>query len=96
MSTLITIAAALVREINYTDKAGKPAQLLTQTAYLHSLDENGKPGPFPDKFEIVLPRGQTMPYGQGQYTLHPSAIFVDRNGRLSCAPRLVPATTAKA
>ena len=58
MSQLITIASANLREINYTDKrTNQPAKLLTQTAYLHTFDQEGKPAPYPDKFEIILPRG---------------------------------------
>lgn len=90
MTNRITIATASLREINYTDKKGQAARLLTQTAYLFAVDEHGAESAFPDKFEIVLPKGQTMPYPVGDYTLHPSALYVDRNGRLACSPRLTP------
>jgi len=94
---LIQIHSASLREIAYTDKrTGQPARLITQTAYLHTVNENGERGPVPDKFEIVLPKGQTVAYPVGLYTLHPSAVYVDRNGRLSVSPRLAPAPAPKA
>lgn len=86
----ITVASATVREVPYTDKKGQPAKLLIQAAYLHTIDADGVIAPFPDKFEIVLPKGVTTPFALGEYTLHPSAISVDNNGRLSCQPRLTP------
>lgn len=93
MTTLISIFDPALREINYTDKrTNQPAKLLTQTAYLHTLGADGKPAsPIPDKFEIVLPKGQTVALPPGDYTLHPSALYVDRQGRLTVSPRLVPA-----
>ena len=95
---LIQIHSAAVRVIPYTDKkTGHAAELRAQTAYLHSLNEDGQRGPVPDKFEILLPKGQTAGSAAGLYTLHPSAIYVDRNGRLQVAPRLAPVpATAKA
>jgi len=91
----VTVAKSDLREVPYTDKKGQPQRLLIQQAYLHTVDPDGTTGPFPDKFEIVLPRGQTQPYAVGAYTLHPSAISVDTNGRLTCAPRLTPITAPK-
>jgi len=88
----ITVADSHLREIPYTDKKGKPARLLVQNAYLHVFDETGAPMPFPERFEVVLPKGQELAYAVGDYTLHPSAIYVDRSGRLACSPRLVPVT----
>ena len=91
MQTVIQIHSASLRAIDYTDKkTNQPARLLTQTAYLHSVNENGERGPVPDKFEIVLPRGVTVGSQPGLYTLHPSALYVDRNGRLQVSARLAP------
>ena len=95
MSILIQVFSASLRVINYTDKHGNAAELLTQTAYLHSVNEQGEKSPVPDKFEIVLPKGSRTPMQPGMYTLHPSAVYVDRNGRLSVQPRLVPVTPTK-
>lgn len=86
----ISIPAAIVREIPYTDKKGQPARLFAQAAYAFTRDDKGAEAPYPDKFEVILPKGQTMPYPEGDYTLHPSAVYVDRNGRLACTPRLTP------
>jgi len=92
MTILVQVHSASLRVIDYTDKkTGQPARLLTQTAYLHAVNENGEKGPVPDKFEIVLPKGQSVGHPPGLYTLHPSALYVDRNGRLSVSPRLAPA-----
>lgn len=92
---LIQVHSAFLRKIDYTDKkTGQPAHLLTQTAYLHTVNEAGEKGPVPDKFEIVLPKGKTEAHAPGMYTLHPSAVYVDRNGRLSVSPRLAPVPTA--
>jgi len=98
MTILIQVHSASLRQIDYTDKkTGQPARLLTQTAYLHTVNENGEKGPVPDKFEIVLPKGVAIGTPPGLYTLHPSAVYVDRNGRLSVSPRLAPVpATAKA
>lgn len=87
----VTIAQTALRTINYTDKKGAAQQLLVQNAYLFTVDPDGVIAQYPDKFEIVLPKGQTAPYPAGDYTLHPSAIYVDRNGKLACEPRLTPA-----
>ena len=91
MQILIQVHSASLRSIDYTDKkTNLPARLLTQVAYLHTVNEAGEKGPVPDKFEIVLPKGKTEPMAVGMYTLHPSAVYVDRNGRLSVSPRLAP------
>lgn len=87
----VSVTSAPVEVINYTDKkTGQPAQLRKQTAYLHTFSEDGSASAFPDKFGFLLGREQA-PFPAGEYTLHPSAIVVDREGRLSCLPRLTPA-----
>lgn len=88
----VTVASTTLREVPYTDKKGQPAKLLIQNAYLHTVDADGVLSAFPDKFEIVLPKGQTTPHALGEYTLHPAAISVDNNGRLACRPLLTQAT----
>jgi len=86
----ITVPKAVVSEIPYTDKKGQPAKLLKQVAYLHTVEEDGAPSFAPARFEVLLPKGVTTPYPAGEYNLHPSAIGIDQNGRLSCTPRLTP------
>lgn len=71
---------------------GKPYEMRFQTMYAHVLDNDGKSLPLPDKFDLVLQRGQ-VPYPPGDYTLHPSSLTV-RDGRLACFPRLTPVVTA--
>lgn len=90
MTTILQVFSASLREIAFTDKKGQPAKFFTQIAYLHSVNELGEKGPVPDKFELALPRGATVGYAPGMYTLHPSSVFVDRNGKLTVSPRLVP------
>lgn len=88
---LVKVAQTGLREIPFTDKKGQAQRLLVQTAFAFTVDQDGNPPPYPEKFEIVLPRGQVTPYAVGDYTLHPSAIYVDQKGRLACQPRLTPA-----
>src|SRR5438045_7264339 len=86
----VTVAQTSLREIPYTDKKGNAQRLLVQNAYAHTVDENGDGPAYPEKFEIVLPKGKSEPYAKGDYTLHPSALYVDQKGRLSVSPRLTP------
>lgn len=86
----IVIPSTPVELIKYTDKAGRPAELRKQTGYAFTVTEAGEVAQFPDKFGFILGRDQ-QPYAPGEYTLHPSAAVVDRDGRLSCVPRLTPA-----
>lgn len=69
--------------------SGKPYDLTFQTIYAHTVDRDGNSPPVPEKVDIVLDKDQ-QPYAAGEYTLHPSAVYVDQNGRLACAPRLTP------
>lgn len=86
----ITIHSGEARTVNYiSKKTGQPATLHTQTAYAHIVNENGEPVPYPEKFDIFL-RDKQPPYAPGDYTLHPSALYLNDQGRLSVAPRLVP------
>jgi hypothetical protein len=90
----IQVVNASPLEIAYTDKkTGRPASFYLQTVYAFTYDRDGNPAPYPEKVEISLDRdtnGAPKPYAVGDYTLHPSALYVDSNGRLSVAPRLVP------
>lgn len=86
----IVISSGEPELINYTGKDGKPAQLRKQTGHAFTVQPDGSVAEFPDKFGFLLNRDQA-PYARGEYTLHPSALTVDRDGRLSCVPRLTPA-----
>lgn len=89
----VTITSSPVEVISYKDKSGQPATLRKQTGYAHVFLEDGSPSPFPDKFGFLLARDQA-PWPAGSYTLHPSALAVDREGKLTCLPRLTPAKPA--
>ena len=83
-----------IREMKGVGKtSGKPYHMRFQTAYCFAVDKDGVTGQFPDKFEITLDDGQPG-YPAGKYQLHPSSLFVSRDGRLECRPRLVPVPAA--
>lgn len=95
----VQIAKPDVRVQPYTDKKGNPATLAFQEAWLFTVDEAGKPDPYPSKVEFIPPRderGNTAPYAVGDYQLHPSAVYIDRNGRLAAQMRLTPLKRAPA
>lgn len=96
----ITVAQDTIRVISYTDKrTGKPAKFYVQTAYAHTVDKQGNRPPYPEKIELPLDRdehGQPLAHPPGEYALHPSAIYVDRNGRLQVGVRLAPLKTKQA
>lgn len=76
----ITVASSALNEIPYIDKKDKESKVLRlQHAYAHTVDSDGVPGLYPEKFEFFLPRtGLVLP---GEYTYHPSAIYI-QNGRM--------------
>jgi len=69
--------------------SGKPYDMTIQTIYCHTADSSGNPLPVPEKSELVLDKDQ-VPFPPGDYTLSPASLYVDRNGRLAVAPKLVP------
>lgn len=86
----ILIHSADVRTLSGTSKtSGKPYNLRIQTGYAYPVDSQGNPPPFPEKFELMLDDG-AKPYEPGDYTLHPSSLYMNRDGKLSLSPRLVP------
>lgn len=89
----VTVVSPELRRQAYTDKAGKPAVLHFQTAYLHTIDRDGVVAPFPEKLEFIAERdeqGNPVAFQKGDYTLHPSSVYIDRNGRLAASLRLAP------
>lgn len=86
----VTIPNLPVNIVNYPSKKdGSPQQLRLQTAYLHSVDRDGIPAVYPEKFEFILGRDE-QPFPPGEYTYHESSRQV-RNGRLVHSDsRLVP------
>lgn len=86
----ITITTADIREMKGIGKtSGKPYHMRFQTGHAFTVSADGTVAEFPDKFEISLEDGQ-LPYPRGNYMLSPSAVFVNRDGRMDVRPRLVP------
>lgn len=98
----ITVAKTDLETINYTDKkTGVGKSFAKQSAYAHTVDAAGNPDFAPEKFEFLPERdasGKQIATPAGVYTLHPSSVYVDRDGSLACRLRLtpVPAAPAKA
>lgn len=91
----VTVAQTTVKEIKGTSaKTGKAYQMRFQTAYAHTVDKDGNTPPYPEKFEVMLDNDAAA-YAPGDYQLHPSAVYVDRDGRLAISARLTPLKTAK-
>lgn len=82
-----------VRLIKYTNKAGQPAELRAMEGYAFTVNAAGEPAPFPEKFEFLLERDQPS-VAPGEYTLHPSSFYVDRQNKLALAVRLAPVKSA--
>jgi len=86
----VTIAQTSVREFKGNSKTtGKPYHLRMQNGYAHTVDKDGNPPPYPEKFELMLDADQ-QPYAPGDYQLHPSSLYIDRDGRLAVSARLAP------
>jgi len=91
----ITVAQTSVRELKGVSKtSGKPYHMRFQTGYAFTQDKDGNQPPFPEKFDVMLDADQ-LAYPVGDYTLHPSAVYVDRDGRLALSARLTPVSKAK-
>jgi len=86
----ITVPALPIRNMKGVGKAsGKPYDMNFQTVYAHTADQTGQPLPYPEKTEIILDKDQVA-FPPGEYTLSPNSLYVDRNGQLVVAPKLVP------
>ena len=86
----IAITSPEIKELKGVGKvSGKPYHMRIQTAHAFTVNADGVVGEFPDKFEIALDEGQ-FPYQRGTYTLSPSSVYVSRDGKFECRPRLVP------
>lgn len=68
--------------------SGKPYDMNIQTGYASVIDSDGQVSEIPEKFEFVLAADQ-RPLQRGKYTLSPSSIFIDRNGRMGINPRFI-------
>jgi hypothetical protein len=88
----VTIAQTTVRELKGTSKtSGKPYHMRFQNGYAHTVDKDGNAPPYPEKFEVMLDAEQPA-YAPGEYQLHPSSLYIDRDGRLAVSARLAPLT----
>ena len=86
----IVITSPEFREMKGIGKtSGKPYEMRFQTAHAFTVDKDGVVAEFPDKFEIILDKDQP-PYPRGNYQLQPSSLYVSRDGRIECSPRLAP------
>ncbi len=90
----VTVPTLPVRNQSGIGKtSGKAYSLDFQTVYFHTCDKQGNPLPFPEKSEIILEKGSDglpMAYAAGEYQLAPASLYVDRNGSLAVAPKLIP------
>lgn len=79
--------------------SGKPYELHIQTGYAYTVDGDGAVAEIPEKFEFILgddgQGGIARPMPRGDYVLSPSAVYVDRSGRMAINPRFVAAASAK-
>jgi len=95
----ITVAKTDTETVPYKDKkTGEQRSFEKQYVYAHTVDAEGNADFAPEKFEHIPERdasGHQVPLARGQYTLHPSSIYVDRDGRLACRVRLTPISVAK-
>lgn len=90
----ITVAQTTVRELKGIAKVSqKPYHMRFQTGYAHTVDKEGNQPPYPEKFEIMLDTDQQA-YAPGEYQLHPSAVYIDRDGKLAVSARLTPVRAA--
>lgn len=89
----ITITSTAIREMKGTGKvSGKPYHMAFQTAWIHTTEKDGTPLPFPEKIELNLDKAEDGAFlfnNPGEYTLHPSSLYVNADGKLTVAPRLV-------
>lgn len=86
----ITVPALPIRNMKGIGKQSqKPYDMNFQTVYAHTADQTGQPLPFPEKTEVILETGAAA-FPPGEYTLSPNSLFVDRQGNLAVAPKLVP------
>lgn len=92
----VTVTDPTVRNMNGVGKTSQKAYDLNfQWVWLHLFGKNGQPEPYPTKVEIILEKdpkdGAALFFQPGEYVLHPSSIYVNADGKLSVAPRLVRA-----
>jgi hypothetical protein len=65
-----------------SQKTGKPFSIRNQEAYAFTVDDNGKPRPYPELIKLSLDDNQ-LAYPVGFYTIQAQSLFVDKFQRLS-------------
>ena len=90
----VTVVSTAIRNMKGVGKtSGKPYDMNFQTVYLHTIGKDGTPVPFPEKTEIILDKaedGAVLFHPAGEYTLHPSSVYVGNSGNPEVALRLIP------
>lgn len=91
----ITVLDAPIRNMKGIGKAsGKPYDIDFQTVWIHTVSRDGTPSPFPEKTEVMLERDpqslQSIRHAPGEYSLHPSSVYIGDRGNAEVALRLVP------
>lgn len=85
-----TVPALPLRPMKGIGKTSqKPYDFQLQTVYVHTVDSNGQPLPFPEKTELSHDTAAEA-YPPGEYALSPASIVLDRQGKLMVAPKLLP------
>ena len=90
----VSVMSTDVRNQSGTAKqSGKPNSMNFQTVWLHTFDQTGKPNPYPEKAEVILPKneqGAALFYPLGDYTIAPESLYLDRSGDIKLNIKLVP------
>lgn len=90
----ITVSSTELRHNAGNARAtGKPYSMYIQSVWFHTLDKAGNPNPYPEKGEVIVPLNEAkegIPYAVGEYQLHPSSLYVGRQGGLEVSPKLHP------
>jgi len=96
----VTVTSPAIRNMKGIGKAsGKPYDMNFQTIWIHTVSPDGTPSPFPEKTEIILEKaedGAALFHPPGEYTLHPSSVYVDNSGNPAVSLRLVPLKKSQA
>jgi cytochrome c biogenesis factor len=90
----VSVMSTDVRNQSGVAKAsGKQYSMNFQTVWLHTYDQHGKPNPYPEKAEVILPKneqGAALFYPVGDYTIAPESLYLDRSGDIKLNIKLVP------
>ena len=62
-------------------RTGKPYSIREQEAYVHTMDQQGNPRPYPQQLVLSLPEDRP-PYPPGSYILAPESFYTNRFNQL--------------